>query len=149
MAISRLDPTRPVVIEAESSKVGECRLPPGIWKAMVAAPRMAIAADVTARADYLVRAYGDMVADGARLVRVIEQLRPFHAAAQIEAWQAMAGAGAFVDLAAGLMQQHYDPRYDKHRARLMRGVEFGDGGIAADDLARLAGSGGAAVRTVI
>lgn len=150
MAISRLDPTRPVVIEAESSKVGECRLPPGIWKAMAAAPRVAIVADVAARAGYLVRAYGDMVADGARLVRVVEQLRPFHAADQIEAWQAMAGAGAFVDLAQGLMQQHYDPRYDKHRARLAaRFVEVAAAGLGPDDLARLADRVALAVQAAV
>ena len=150
MAISRLDPTRPVVIEAESAKVGECRLPSGIWKAMTAAPRVAIATGVAARAAYLVQAYGDMVADGARLVRVIERLRPLHAAERIEAWQAMAGAGAFVDLAAELMQHHYDPRYDKHRARLAaRFVEIEAAGLRLDDLARLADQVAESVRTAV
>lgn len=150
MAISRLDPTRPVVIEAESAKVGECRLPSGIWKAMTAAPRVAIATGVAARAAYLVQAYGDMVADGARLVRVIERLRPLHAAERIETWQAMAGAGAFVDLAAGLMQHHYDPRYDKHRARQeARFVEIEAAGLGPDDLTRLADQVAEAVRAAI
>ena len=36
MEMAGLDPTRPVVVEAESSKVGECRLPPNLWKAMTA-----------------------------------------------------------------------------------------------------------------
>lgn len=150
MAISRLDPTRPVVIEAESAKVGECRLPSGIWKAMMAAPRVAIAADVAARASYLVQAYGDMVADGARLARLVGRLRPLHAAERIEAWQAMAGTGAFVDLAAGLMQHHYDPRYAKHRARMQAGfVEVEAAGLGSDDLARLADRVAEAVRAVI
>lgn len=147
MAMSKLDPTRPVVIEAESSKVGECRLPSGIWKAMAAAPRVAIVADVAARADYLVRAYGDMVADGARLIAVIERLRPFHPADRIAAWQAMAGAGAFVELAAALMQHHYDPRYDKHRARMdARFVEVEAAGLGPDDLMLLADRVALAVR---
>ena len=150
MAISRLDPTRPVVIEAESAKVGECRLPSGIWKAMAQAPRVAIAVDVAARAEYLVQAYGDMVADGARLARLVARLRPLHAAERIEAWQAMAGSGAFVDLAAGLMQQHYDPRYAKHRARMeTRVVEVGAAGLGPDDLARLADQVAEAVRAVM
>ena len=118
MAITRLDPSRPVVIEAESSKVGECRLPPEIWKAMVAAPRIAIAAPRAARAQYLVRAYDDLVVDGARLAQVVGQLRHAHAARQIADWQVMAASGAFVELADGLMEAHYDPRYEKHRARL-------------------------------
>ena len=65
MALARLDPARPVVVEAESSKIGDCRLPPELWKAMVAAPRVAIAAPLAARAGYLARAYADLIADAA------------------------------------------------------------------------------------
>jgi tRNA 2-selenouridine synthase len=150
MAISKLDPTRPVVIEAESSKVGECRLPPEIWKAMVRAPRVAIAADVGARAGYLTRAYADMVDDSARLSAVIDRLRPAHAGERIAEWQAMAGAGAFTDLATGLMNDHYDPRYARHRARMEVGFsEVIAPGLAAGDMEGLADRVAAAVRAVI
>lgn len=130
MAMAGLDPTRVVVVEAESSKVGNCRLPPGLWKAMVAAPRVAIVAPLQARATYLARAYGDVSADGMRLAALIDLLRPMHAAEVIEGWHALAAAGDFEALAADLMQAHYDPRYERHRARMVRaGVE-----IAVDDL---------------
>ncbi|WP_309664695.1 tRNA 2-selenouridine(34) synthase MnmH [Tabrizicola sp.] len=134
MAIAALDPTRPVVIEAESSKVGERRLPPEIWKAMVAAPRVAIAAPVAARAAYLTRAYADMTADPARLAATVELLRPLHPAEVIESWQAMAAAGDFVPLTVGLMARHYDPRYTKHRDRVA--VPFTE--VVVDDLSETA-----------
>lgn len=130
MAIAGLDPTRPVVIEAESSKVGNCRLPPEIWKAMAAAPRIAITAPRPARAAYLTRAYADMTADAARLSATITLLRPSHPAEVIEEWAALAAAGAFAPLADGLMERHYDPRYARHRARM--GVPVRD--VAAADL---------------
>ena len=117
MAIAALDPSRPVMVEAESSKVGNCRLPPALWHAMGMAPRIAIAAPVPARAQYLLRAYGDMVADPARLSMVIDRLRPAHPAARIDDWLALVGQGAFADLAEALMTHHYDPRYEKHRTR--------------------------------
>ena len=122
MAITALDPMRPVVVEAESSKVGNCRLPPELWKAMGTAPRLAISAPVAARAQYLTRAYGDMVADPERLAAVIDRLRPAHAADLIDTWQAMAQNRAFAELAEGLMTHHYDPRYEKHRARADVGI---------------------------
>ncbi|WP_022702647.1 tRNA 2-selenouridine(34) synthase MnmH [Pseudorhodobacter ferrugineus] len=122
-AISQLDPTRVVVVEAESSKVGNCRLPPMLWKAMAAAKRLEIVAPVTARARYLVTAYADLVSDTARLAAVIDRLRAAHSADQIATWQGMAATGAFESLAASLMAEHYDPRYDKHRARLEHGVQ--------------------------
>ncbi len=116
-AIARLDPARPVVIEAESSKIGNCRLPAGIWKAMVDAPRIFIEAPVQARAAHIVETYPDMIADPARLMGVIEALRVAHSADLVAEWQGLAAAGRFVELATGLMQAHYDPRYAKHRER--------------------------------
>lgn len=118
LALARLDPGRPVVVEAESAKVGDCRLPPKLWRAMVTAPRISIEAPRRARAEYLVRAYADLVADVARLDGVVASLAPAHPREVIAAWRAMAAAGDFVDLAEGLMAQHYDPRYGKHRARM-------------------------------
>ena len=118
LALARLDPTRPVVVEAESSKVGNCRLPPRLWRAMVEAPRVEIVAPLEARAAYLTRAYGDLVADPVRLAGILDRLRPLHPAEVIEGWQALAGAARFAELAADLMARHYDPRYAKHRARM-------------------------------
>lgn len=117
VAMARLDPAQPVVVEAESSKVGNCRLPPMLWKAMQAAPRIEIAAPLAARARYLARAYADLTADRAELSRVIGLLRPLHPASVIADWHAMAAAGAFEPLAAELMERHYDPRYLGHRKR--------------------------------
>ncbi len=118
LALARLDPSRPVVVEAESAKVGECRLPPKLWRAMVEAPRVAIAAPRAARAGYLVRAYADLVADVARLDGVVASLALAHPREVIAEWRAMVAEGRFVDLAEGLMERHYDPRYGKHRARM-------------------------------
>lgn len=117
VALSRLDPSRPVLIEAESSKVGEIALPRGLWAALRAAPRLRLVAPLAERAAYLARAYGDITAEPARLGALIDRLRPYHAAEVIETWHALAGQGAFVPLARALMQAHYDPRYEKHRAR--------------------------------
>lgn len=117
LAIARLDPTRPVMVEAESSKIGALRLPAGLWRAMVQAPRITITAPLAARARYLAHAYDDLGADPERLIRILDQMRPYHAAQIIEDWQILARTGQFNTLAAALMQHHYDPRYAKHRAR--------------------------------
>jgi tRNA 2-selenouridine synthase len=139
MKMVGLDPARVVVVEAESSKVGNCRLPPELWKAMVAAPRVSIVAPLQARAAYLARAYGDLSSDVARLTGLIDLLRPMHAVDVIEGWHGLAAAGEFEALAAGLMQGHYDPRYEKHRARMERaGAEIVVDGLAADDLPGIA-----------
>jgi tRNA 2-selenouridine synthase len=118
LALARLDPARPVVVEAESAKVGDCRLPPKLWRAMVSAPRVAIEAPRAARAGYLLRAYADLVADVGRLDAVVASLALAHPRETIAEWRAMVAEGRFGDLALGLMERHYDPRYGKHRARM-------------------------------
>jgi tRNA 2-selenouridine synthase len=139
MEMAGLDPSRVVVVEAESSKVGNCRLPPGLWKAMSAAPRVSIVAPLQARAEYLARAYVDVSEDAERLAGLIDLLRPVHAAEVIEGWHGMAAAGDFVALAAGLMEAHYDPRYAKHRARMERvSAQVVAGRLAVEDLPGIA-----------
>ena len=148
LALARLDPSRPVVVEAESTKVGECRLPPKLWRAMVDAPRIAIAAPRAARAEYLTRAYADLVADRERLDAIVASLRPLHAADVIAGWRAMVAAGAFTALADSLMERHYDPRYGKHRARMAGEVtEIEASALAETDLAALADRVAAAVHS--
>ncbi len=130
VALARLDTARSVVVEAESIKIGNLFLPPKLWQAMGTAPRVAIEVPRPARAAYLVRAYGDLIADPARLDAIIGQLRPSHSAEVIADWQAMAVAGQYGALADGLMAAHYDPRYAKHRARVTVPVTA----VAADSL---------------
>lgn len=117
MALAALDPARPVVVEAESSKVGDLALPKRLWAAMGAAPRVRIAAPVEERAAYLSRAYADLTEDRARLEHTIMLLRHLHAAEVIESWRGMVAGGQHAALAEDLMRRHYDPRYERHRDR--------------------------------
>ncbi len=116
-AMAGLDPARPVLVEAESNRIGALRLPPSLWSAMQAAPRIEIAAPVAARAGWLTQAYADITADPAVLAGRIAALAPFQPKAVIAEWQALAAAGDFAALATRLMQEHYDPRYGKTRLR--------------------------------
>jgi tRNA 2-selenouridine synthase len=110
-AIEGLDPALPVVVEAESSKVGELNLPPTLWKAMTAAPRIVLAAPPDQRASYLLEAYGDVVADPARLEDILGRLPPHHGRSQRSAWRELAANGDFRALAESLIEAHYDPGY--------------------------------------
>ena len=117
MGLAALDPARPVVVEAESSKIGDCRLPPRLWQAMTTAPRIAIEAPPEARAAYLAHAYTDLTADPLRLAATVSDLRRMHGADVISEWQALAATGNFTALALALITTHYDTRYARHRAR--------------------------------
>ncbi|WP_270373735.1 tRNA 2-selenouridine(34) synthase MnmH [Marinicauda sp. Alg238-R41] len=117
-ALSRLDPERPVIVEAESSKVGLRTLPPVLWQAMEAAPRIEVRAPVAARARHLVEAYPELCANGERLDACLLALKEHAGKARVAEWQDLAEAGAFEALAAGLIEHHYDPAYARSRARI-------------------------------
>ncbi len=117
-ALCRLDSSRPVVVEAESSKVGSLILPPSLWTALRNAPRIRINAPIEARTAYLVTAYDDILSDADRLRDRLSPLR-FHRGHEIvDGWLALIDAGDKQALTRALMEQHYDPAYAKSsRAR--------------------------------
>lgn len=110
-AIVALDPSRPVLIEAESNRIGAIRLPPMVWQAMCRARRVEIRAPLAARVAFSLRCYSEFCNDPALLAVVFEGLRPFHPAARVAQWQALAAQREFAPLVGSLILHHYDPRY--------------------------------------
>ncbi|RDW11982.1 tRNA 2-selenouridine(34) synthase MnmH, partial [Paracoccus thiocyanatus] len=108
--------------------------------------------------------YAETCADPAAVARIVALLRPLHPAERIEDWLRRVDAADWAGLAGGLIRDHYDPRYEKHRARhedgrwpvvALDGLDDLDGAasaveaaLAGQDLerpataARLAASGG-------
>ncbi|WP_306046104.1 tRNA 2-selenouridine(34) synthase MnmH [Nioella sp. MMSF_3534] len=116
-AFQGLDPARPVVVEAESARIGALRLPPALWHAMIRAPRVEIGAPVPVRAAYLARAYADLLADPDELTRLLEGLRALVGAERVAEWGKMIAAQNWHALAEGLVVHHYDPAYSRARKR--------------------------------
>lgn len=113
MALVRLDPSRPVYLEAESSKIGQRILPPSLWQAMIAAPRVMLSAPLAARAAHLTDEYADLIADPVKLDAVLGKLIRYHGHARVDAWKALTAEGRHRDLAEDLIRAHYDPRYTR------------------------------------
>ncbi len=116
VAFDGLDPARPVVVEAESSKIGRLVMPPMVWAAMTQAKRLVIDAPVAARAAYLTQAYADVIADPEILAMRLNALRQFRGHAVVDGWIALLKARDFNGLSRALIDQHYDAAYAKSRA---------------------------------
>ena len=114
-ALSKLDPARPVVVEAESSKIGRIAIPASVWAAMLAAPRIVIQAPMVARAAYLASAYREVIEDREIVAEKLAPLRRLRGHATVDRWIALSAEGALVDLSHALMVDHYDPSYAKSR----------------------------------
>ena len=135
-ALSRLDPARPVLIEAESSKIGARVIPPSLWAAMTAAPAIRIESPVAVRAARTVRDYAAIAADPTALDRALTRLPRHLGKETVSAWRALAAAGEVEALATELIVHHYDPAYGRQGAARGR-AELARVGLASLDDAAL------------
>ena len=138
--VNALDPARPVIIEAESNRIGNLNIPAEVFAAMRRGRRVHISAPVAARAKYLTESYGDLVSETPKLLKNLERLTKIQGKARVADWSAMALAGEHEGLAAQLIETHYDPRYRKVRQRNAGSdeVELHTEGLSPPELQMLA-----------
>jgi len=115
--LRRLDPARPVYVEAESRKIGRLQVPDALIEAIRAAPAVRIEASLGARIEFLLRDYDYAVADPAWLLDRLAQLRGLQSNDTLCHWQDLIGAGDFRQLVEELLTRHYDPLYERSQAR--------------------------------
>jgi tRNA 2-selenouridine synthase len=128
-ALSRLDPSRPVVVEAESSRIGAVTLPPSLWAAMTAAPAVTLDTPVERRVERILADYADITADPERLDAILNRLPRHLSKALVTHWRELAAQHDLPTLVCELIDLHYDPAY-------RRGARLGTG-AADQDLAAL------------
>ena len=114
-ALCRLDPARPLVVEAESNKVGQRVIPPSLWHPMRTAPRLTVKAPLDARAEYLGTAYADMIDNPEELAARMAPLHRLRGRKAVARWDNLLKSRDFTGLARALMAEHYDPAYARSR----------------------------------
>ncbi|MEM9852863.1 MAG: tRNA 2-selenouridine(34) synthase MnmH [Pseudomonadota bacterium] len=117
IAFEKRDATQPLLVEAESSKIGALTLPPALWAAMKDAPVIEVSASIEARAAYLARAYADILANGPALLEKLSVLKHVRGAATLEKWESLIAAGDKIALCRALAEDHYDPAYKSAAAK--------------------------------
>lgn len=147
--VAALDPMRPVVVEAESSRIGRINLPPRLFAAMRAAPRVLIEAPVAARAAYLCSAYADLIQDPDAMKTRLQRLVRLQGHDRVRAWMQLAEDRQHRRLAEDLIRHHYDPRYQRVRgddAEPMVTVQAGT--LSPEGIAELSRDVAAALHTL-
>ena len=135
--LCRMDVSRPILLEAESSKIGELLITPKLWEGMKTAPWIEVTAPLEARTDYLARAYDDILSDAVGLRQKLAPLKAHRGEALVSAWIALSESGDKQGLTRSLMQDHYDLAYAKSmksRAPNMVARIDADGSLFAVDV---------------
>ena len=120
----KLDPNRPVLIEAESSRIGSCHIPRMLWQRMQKAPQIRINASLDARVDFLMRDYAHLIENPSTLDRLFDSMLKRHGYEICENWRQLALKRDWQKLTGLLIEQHYDPAYARTGAKRER-VDLG------------------------
>ncbi|MEM6760451.1 MAG: tRNA 2-selenouridine(34) synthase MnmH [Pseudomonadota bacterium] len=139
--IHKLNPAHPVIVEAESSKIGAITLPPALWKAMKASPILEVNAPLDARAHYLAQTYKSVLDDTEGLKAKLAYLRKFRGYEMVNHWNALIDSGDRVALCRSLAADHYDLAYaTAHRDDAVEPVaQFWTQSLSGPAFDRLAG----------
>lgn len=109
--LQKLDPARPVFVEAESSKIGLITLPPALITAMHASTCLLVETPLATRVAGLLEDYRHYIENPEIFIEHLKPLYQFHGAKQLDHWSAMIRSGDFATMVGELLTLHYDPSY--------------------------------------
>lgn len=104
---------QPILVEAESNKIGNIHVPPAFWAAMQNAPAIKVTAPINARVKFLQRDYAHMVNHPEIIMPLLSKLKYRHSAKQLASWNEMIDRKDWRDLVRNLLEIHYDPSYER------------------------------------
>lgn len=118
--LRRLDPARPVFVEAESKKVGNVTIPDSLIEAMRGSPCVRLALSLQGRVQLLMQDYDYFVQDPAYFCERLDKLTDLKGRAVVDEWKNRVHAGQTAQVVAELLEKHYDPGYETSTARNFR-----------------------------
>lgn len=102
---------RPVYVESESKKIGNCRVPELLMEKMRASPCIALQLPTEQRVKLLMDDYAHFVQQPNLLTLQLDHLLTLHGREKIKRWHAMATSADLHSLVLELLVEHYDPAY--------------------------------------
>jgi tRNA 2-selenouridine synthase len=102
---------RPVYVESESKKIGNCRVPELLMEKMRASPCIALELSSESRVQLLMEDYAHFVQQPHLLSLQLDHLITLHGREKIKRWHALAESGDLTNLVHELLAEHYDPAY--------------------------------------
>jgi tRNA 2-selenouridine synthase len=116
LELCRFDAKRPVFVEAESKRIGSVSLPSVLLDAMRVSACVRLELPFARRIDLLLEEYGHFLQSRDDLFAKLDSLTALHSKAGVETWKKLALAGAWRELTAALLTEHYDPAYRRSTA---------------------------------
>ncbi len=116
-ALRFLDPSRPVLVESESKKVGGVHIPDALMEKIRNGACMELRSSAETRVSWLIREYHHFLSDTNNFKSKLSLLTAHYGKVQIAKWNEAIDAGQFPSLVEELLVMHYDPSYQSSIVR--------------------------------
>lgn len=116
-ALRKLDPTKPVLVESESKKVGGVHIPDALMEKIRNGACIELRSSASARVSWLLHEYHHFLSDTAQFKNKLALLTAHYGMVQIAKWYETIDAGQFPELVEELLIKHYDPSYQSSIVR--------------------------------
>ena len=119
--LARLDPARPVWLEAESRRIGDRYVPPALWEKMRAAPGVELRVPLPGRVAFILADYAHLVADPGAVRALLPRIAARHGKSTLAAWESAVDSGDWAAFVESLLVKHYDPGYSASAGKQFAG----------------------------
>jgi tRNA 2-selenouridine synthase len=116
-ALRTLDPSRPVLVESESKKVGGVHIPDSLMEKIRSGNCIELRSSPQTRVSWLIREYHHFLSDTDNFKAKLALLTAHYGKMQIAKWNEAIDAGQFPELVEELLVKHYDPSYQSSIVR--------------------------------
>jgi tRNA 2-selenouridine synthase len=116
-ALRALDPSRPVLVESESKKVGGLHVPDALMEKIRNGSCIELRSSSKTRVSWLIREYHHFLTDTDNFKAKLALLTAHYGKVQIAKWNEAIDAGQFPTLVEELLIKHYDPSYQSSIVR--------------------------------
>ena len=116
-AFRTLDPSKTVLVESESKKVGGVHIPDALMEKIRNGACIELRSSTQTRVSWLIREYHHFLSDTNNFKSKLALLTAHYGKVQIAKWNEAIDAGHFPELVEELLVKHYDPSYQSSIVR--------------------------------
>jgi len=116
-ALRTLDPSKPVLVESESKKVGGLHIPDALMEKIRGGACIELRSSAQTRVSWLMREYHHFLTDADGFKSKLALLTAHYGKVQIAKWNEAIDAQQFPGLVEELLIKHYDPSYQSSIVR--------------------------------
>ena len=122
-ALRKMDPSRPVWLEAESKRIGNVQLPDALFDAMRRTSPLRVSAPMSERVALWREDYPHFAENPVAMVDDLAPLKPLIGNEELNLWRSLAAEGHVDALFERVMLAHYDPCYARSAKRNYVAIE--------------------------